>query len=562
MNDNKYIEIRQRTEELIRQAYLIWQSSNYAEHLEQLDEDPVFRLLMTAMAYQFRGIDSDIEFMKQEVVNDFAKVFIPYSVDRVRPTTVVVENSTADDVADVILDDTSVFEVHPSNIQFIPLLKTRVVGAKVEKTVRLDGRRWKMSVAFPEGITNLAGLTFAIKDLMFKDIALTVDNKEMPLIKPWNMYDLPFTDVFSYNVRMYNKTPIWNGMSVCLEYLAQQDLALFCIADSASEITFPEETKRLDFVVEFFGIDEDFVLDKNKIHLNVNILVNAKVNAVTLTQDMPIVKVSDNKEQQFMNLLAPWDDRMLSNQNVCVRRVEADRFNIGSLIRLLDCLVTKYHSDYYAFQLLRQQDGDTVIRNMDALLQKLRLMADNVQADQLNGVYLYIKDDNERTFKFTSSFDIRYLSSGGTLPEGALNAATTFSTPAGLDVSKVRQISNPVYGCDDMFGNADSELLASYYVSTSDRIVTPADIKLFCRYRIMADLSLDGNAISEISVTKQLSENSNVGYEILAKVVLANTSLVRKAVGDRLPRLECLIEKSIEVRSVNIYPVKVSIQFA
>ena len=79
MNDNNYIEIRQRTEELMRQAYLIWQSSDYAEHFERLDDDPVFRMLMTAMAYQFRGIDSDIEFMKQEVVKD--KVHTTYFVD-------------------------------------------------------------------------------------------------------------------------------------------------------------------------------------------------------------------------------------------------------------------------------------------------------------------------------------------------------------------------------------------------------------------------------------------------------------------------------------------------
>lgn len=560
MNDNKYIEIRQRTEELMRQAYLIWQSSDYAEHLEQLDDDPVFRMLMTAMAYQFNDIDSHIEFAKHEVMNDFANMFIPCNVDMVRPTTVVVENQTSEGVAEVLLDDRSVFTEHSSDLQFMPLLKTRVLGANVNRIVRLDGRRWKVSVSFPEGVTNLAGFTFAIKELTFRDFSLTINNREIPLVKPWNQCDLPFSDAFSYVVRLYNKTPIWNVMTICLDHLAQQDLAVFCIADSASEITFPDDTKSLDFVVEFKGIDENFVFDKSKLHLNVNVLVNAKINTVTLTQDKPIAKVPNDNGQKFMNLLYPSDDHIVRSHSVSVRKVQADRFNLGSLIRLLDCLVTKFHSDYYAFQLLKQQDGDAIIHNIEALLLKLKKMAKSVRVDDFNGVYLFVNDDNGRTFKAVPSFDVRYLSTNGALQEGVLSEDAVFSAPVGLDNSSVHLISRPVLGSDNIFENADYELLMPYYVTTSDRLVTPADIKLFCMYRIMAYFSFDKNAFREISVVRQPSQDSSVGYEICVKIVLANTSLVRKAVGDRLPRVECLIEKLIEVRNVNIYPIRVTIE--
>lgn len=562
MDDNNYIEIRQRTEELMRQAYLIWQSSDYAEHLEQLDEDPVFRMLMTAMAYQFNDIDSHIEFAKHEVMNDFANAFIPCNAEMVRPTTVVVENQTSEGIAEVLLDDSSVFTERSSELQFIPLLKTKVVCAQVGKVVRLDGRRWKISVSFPEGVTNLAGFTFAIKELTFRDFSLTINNKEIPLVKPWNQCDLPFTDAFSYVVRLYNKTPIWNVMSICLEHLALQDLAVFCVADSASMITFPDDTRNLDFVVEFNGIDENFVFEKSKLHLNVNVLVNAKINTVTLTQDKPIAKVPGENGQKFMNLLYPSNDHIVGSHSVSVRKVQADRFNLGSLIRLLNCIVAKFHSDYYAFQLLKQQDGDAIIHNIETLLLKLKQMASSVQMDDLDGVYIFVNDDSGRTFKVVPSLDVRYLSTNGALQEDALGENAVFSTPVGLENSSVHQISKPVLGSDNIFENADYESLTSYYVTTSDRLVTPADIRLFCLYKIRAYFSLDKDAFQEVSVVRQPSNDSFVGYEICVRIVLANTSLVRKAVGDRLPRLECLIEKSIEVRSVNIYPVKVSIQFA
>ena len=43
-------ETRQRTEELLQQAVTIWQQSVFSEQLEGLEQDPVFTLLMTALA--------------------------------------------------------------------------------------------------------------------------------------------------------------------------------------------------------------------------------------------------------------------------------------------------------------------------------------------------------------------------------------------------------------------------------------------------------------------------------------------------------------------------------
>lgn len=561
MGDNVYLEVRQRAKELMRQAYLVWRSSDYSEHLEHLVDDPVFEMLMAAMAYEFKAIDSNMEMVKQELIRDFADVFLPNNVDRVLPTTVVVENQAAEGVAEVLLDDGSVFRERSSDLQFIPLLKTRVLRSEVSRIERLDGRRWMVSIAFPEGVTRLDGFTFAIKDLMFRDFSLSVDECELSLVKPWNQYDLPFTEAFSYAVRMYNKTQIWDVMSVCLDLLAEQDVFLFSIADPTSKITFAEGTKMLNFVVEFKGIDEDFVFDKNKLHLNVNVLVNAKVKEVTLTEDRPIAKVPGVRDEKFLYLLPPATDQIRSSASVEVRRVEGDRFNSDSLLKLLDCLVMKFRSDYYAFSLLKQQDGDMIVHSIESLLNKLRNEGLGGRNERSDDVYVFRRNEGEKFFGGEVSTDIRYLSTNGALADGVLRGDVFFAAPAGLEVAEVRAVSEPVIGTDNRRDGADYGLLTAYYVKTSDRLVTLSDIKLFVLQSLMERLSLTRECFSEISVVRQRAEGSPVGYEICVTVRLVDSTLVRKAVGDRIARLECLIEKLIEVRNVNIYPIRVKITF-
>ena len=59
-------ETRQRAEELIHEAINIWRQSDMNDSLEGLEKDPVFSLLMTALAYQMNELVTDMEAMKIE----------------------------------------------------------------------------------------------------------------------------------------------------------------------------------------------------------------------------------------------------------------------------------------------------------------------------------------------------------------------------------------------------------------------------------------------------------------------------------------------------------------
>lgn len=45
-------ETRQRAEELLREAINIWQQSDDNDKLEGLENDPILKLMITALAYQ------------------------------------------------------------------------------------------------------------------------------------------------------------------------------------------------------------------------------------------------------------------------------------------------------------------------------------------------------------------------------------------------------------------------------------------------------------------------------------------------------------------------------
>ena len=84
---------RQRAEEIIKEAVTIWEHSNNGEQLEGLDRDPVLALFMTALAYQANEIDNEIEQLRVDILNEFARMLIPYERIHALPATAVVEVS-------------------------------------------------------------------------------------------------------------------------------------------------------------------------------------------------------------------------------------------------------------------------------------------------------------------------------------------------------------------------------------------------------------------------------------------------------------------------------------
>lgn len=558
-------ETKQRAEELLREAFNIWRQSDDNDKLEGLENDPVLKLMITALAYQANESTSDLEAMKTEVMEDFAQLLTPYEVGHAVPATTVVETVLQDSVAEVELNAQSTFMLNGTNFAFMPLLKTRLLNAKVSSIVRMDGRRFKCTVHFNSPVKDLSGFAFAVDSLDFQDLSVSIKDQQLPLIRPWDYSELPLQDCFGLDTILYNRSQTYEASATCLDLFARQNIRMFIIHDYAPARFLSSETDAVDLIFEFSGISERFVFDKQHLFLNPVVLVNAQQHLATLSAQTPIVRVAgydkneDHVNLQFLHAVRPSEEQLYGNSLIEVRKVAADRFNQGRLVRLLNALIARYHSDFYAFQGLQGFSGDKTMQALQEMLTKLMDIAKKDQLRQVPGVYLLLR--NLRLIESgKGSLDVNYLTTAGAVVNASLNADSTFSVPGGLSAAQTRQISNPVMGRDETTEEAALASLSRYYIATNDRIVTPADIKLFCYNELLTRYGIVRDMVRNLTVNRrQQMERRGCGYEIVVEIVLTDNSFVRRSFAEKASRVEILMQKMIEVRSTNIYPVIVTL---
>ena len=94
-------ENKQKADELMQEAIRIWRGSDHPDQLEGIEQDPVFSLLMTALAYQSNELENDLEQMKSDVLGEFARMLTSYEVGHAIPATAVVETALQSGVGEM-----------------------------------------------------------------------------------------------------------------------------------------------------------------------------------------------------------------------------------------------------------------------------------------------------------------------------------------------------------------------------------------------------------------------------------------------------------------------------
>lgn len=546
----------------MREAMNIWQHSDDNDKLEGLENDPIMKLMITALAYQVNESISDLEAMKTEVLEEFAQLMTPYEIGHAVPATAVITTSPQDNVSDIELDSSNQFTLTGTDYKFLPLLNTRLFNIKNINIVRLDGRRWKVTLGMSAPVKNITGLAFAVKNQNFQDLNITMNKQPLPLAKPWDFSELPMTDCFGIDTILYNRAQTYEASATCMDLFAKQNIRIFVIRPYRHT---PTETDAIDMVFEFSGINNRFVFDKDCFIVNPVILVNAELHQTTLSAQTPIIRAGgyDKNEEspnlQFLHAIRPSEEQIYGNSLIEIRRVAGDRFNQGRLVKLLNAVVARYHSDYYAFQSLKGISGDKTLQALQEILMRL---SDNARKDQLRqvpGTYIILRDMKLLQAK-DSSVNLGYLTTAGAGVNESLKADSTFTVPAGLSASQTRQIASPIMGSDEITDEAAQASLSRYYIATCDRIVTPADIKLFCYNELLTRYGIVRDMVKSITVNRrQQNERNGPGYEILVEILLADNPFVKRSFQEKASMVEMLLQKMIEVRSTNIYPIVVTI---
>ncbi len=560
-------ETRQRAQDLLEKALNIWSQSPQSESLENLGKDPVMELLMTALAYQTNEIVNDIEMLKTDVVDEYVRMLTPYELGHAVPATTVIETMLQSDVSEWEVDSGSSFKLEGTDYQFIPILHTKVINTYIKSITRLDGRRWKVELEFKSPVKNLTGFTFAINNLYFEDLKVSYKGNIVPLIKPWQYSKMPLASCFSMDSALYNESKTFDASAIAMDLFARQNVRLFIVRDLNPKQYMPAEVDKMSLVFEFSGITDRFSFDKRQISLNCIALAEAQINNVSLSGVQPIARVAGYDEtngtaiggSQFLHLIRPSEEQLYSKARVEVRRVAADRFNQGRLVRLLQTLINKYHSDFYAFQNQKELADDNTMRDLQDILVKLIKVCQKDIGKSMEGVYLLLHQDELADMK-NVSLNLSYLTTHGANVNNMLHKDSAFNLPAVFDAKATRQIVSPILGSNEISSKVCEESLMRYHIITNDRIVTPADIKAFCYNELLSRYGIDGTMIKSISVSHRMANKTHVsGYEILAEIVLVGNSFVKRSFADKIPQTEILMQKMMEVRSTNIYPIRVSI---
>lgn len=562
-------ETKQRADELLQKAIEIWHKSDQSDRLDGLENDPVVSLLITALAYQANETENDIDMMKHEVLEDFAQLVTPYEEGHAIPATTVVETALSDTVAEMSLDSHHVFMLNGTEIGFLPLLRTRLLNASIQNITRLDGRRWKVSLAFQAPVSDLSGFCFAIKNKNFRDLSLSIKEQVLPLIKPWDFSDLPLSPCFDIDTVLYNRSQTFMASSLCLDLFACQNVRLFCIKEHKSSRILSGETENIDLIFEFIGIPDDFEFDKNSLSLNAVLLANAQQHTVTLSASNPIARVAGYDPQtadatiygqQFLHMLRPSDEQLYGDIPIEVRRVAADRYNQGALVKQLNNILSKYYSDYYAFQNIHEVANDRVMHSLLEILTRLQETARQDEARSVPGVYLLLRP-TEKSLSQQTSLDVSYVTTIGGDINSLLTPDSSFLPPSGVKIDSAKQIAAPMPGFNEIRGTKGEASLRRYFMATRDRLVTKADIKLFCYHELLTRYGIVHDMVKSITVNhRQQFEKRLSGYEILVEIVLIENSFVKRGFADKIEETEILFKSMMNVRSTNIYPIRVIIR--
>ena len=549
--------------ELQKEAIAIWRMGSNEDNFEGLENDPVVSLLMTALAYQEYTADNELSRLKDEVLEDFSRMLIPYELCHAKPASVLVQTNTDSNVNKVSLHSHTSFALSESKFNFMPLLETTVYNAHIDTIVRLDARRWKVSINFKEEISSLEGFSFLVNNNKFKDLNISIKGKRISLIKPWHYANLPLSACFSIDSMLYNETLAFDATTTWFDLFAEQNKRMFVVEKYESDNIFACPVDKIDLVFEFMGISDDFVFDKSQLIINTVLLVNTSQKSATISVNNPIVRIADedeNASEKLLHLMRPSAEQMYKNISFTLRRSAIERFNSDKLLKLLHCLIDKYSTDYYAFmQIDRHKNGLEINRLYQWLVNFAKYLEES-PIEMSSGVYLLLKKGKENIAE-DESLSLNYLTTQGAAANQYLSTRSVFNVPVGLSGQDTIVVAEPVLGVDEAVGTNIQNSMLRYYMVTNNRLVTPADIKIFCYNELLRRYNIDSSIIRNIIVKNVIySEIGHCGFETKVEILMIDDVFVKRSLAGKINEVELILQKMIEVRSSFVYPVQVNIR--
>lgn len=542
--------------EIKNAAIEYWKKDSY-DTFKDAGDDPVVNLFLSAFAYQAFGIQRNIEDFETKAIRDFRDQILPFSMTKPIPAfsvirTALTKSAGSENNAKMV-DESCFFEFikgkHKFN--FSPLLKTKVINAKLKIQEKTD-RLFLVDICPLSAITDLSGVSFYFSCDEFVDIEISYNGKQLPLIKPTQYNELPFTKWFNNNHLFIRENyHLFGNYDFWQEVFLVGNTQLFYI-DSYNPKEFVFEKDR-DIRLEIFFKNK---IDPERCNVEINCIpvVNVERKEATFTSSKPIQELTA-KDGEFLNLLYCDDFESTTDLqeyfgSFLIRKFGIERYNTRELLRQLHDLSTRYVSDYYAFQHIDNIKDDSNSDKINKIMKELDNLREIVEKtnevvlkdkNKVNNNYYAILRQNSKLSSKAEHVYLQYLCTSGSLPNGIKKNEKAARTSLGFDKNQTILLQDIEGGKDSISDEVKKENMTHYYLLTKDRLVTMADIRAFCHKE------MEGYA-EKIDILKK-------DGVIKVTIKLDEDFLFQNK--DKLESWAHALRKKIELRSSGILPYQV-----
>lgn len=547
-----------------------WDGNNPNSPFYGFEKDPLLRILLTAFVYQTNGLKMEIQNLEKEMICDFQNSVLPYQLTQAVPAFTMIKTAkTAGDKSEVYCDETSTFLVKKESLRlkevfpFIPLFKTKIVGATVNGVTKIASDKWNVNIDVTDTESDLSCFGFLVNKMKYSDLTVYWNNEKLPLIKPWEFDRFPKTPWFTDANIAYNKSLLFGDETKWHDLWSELNVNYYMVAPTFHR---PMDSDMINFVFEFSGMSKPFDFEAENLVFNCFPALNVIKKDFRLSNAEPIAKlavepeyeedaneavrlvsstvVENNHSDFFMNLVMNPNSSLDDLDKFSIRRFGCERFNINGLLRLAETLSTRYESDFYAFQKIHKMQNTDKIRRLDIVLKDvIDVIASNGVPN--SGIYAILKrgkSDMENNVQLSALFTDGAYSND-------IDLFSEVMPPKNFDKKETRLLFKTFGGKDEIIDQDEKNMLAKYYARTNDRIVTRADLKAFCfRYFIQNGY---GDALLDVTSVIEREEGSATQHVTL--------QLKNDFVRDRedIPMVIDRLKKLIQVRSVNMLPIVV-----
>ena len=533
----------QHRKDLIRQAIEYWEDK---PEMQDIEKDPVIKLLFSALAYQSHTVLKEIAAYKEMTVKEFRNKMIPYHLIKPFPAFSIIQTKIKandklqkDPLTFFQVDDKAAFEFGKNRIPFMPLFDTKIINAEIaNKRMDLNDCSIELTLTSQDVIEDFSGISFYLAGIGTDlDVEISMDNRSLPVIKPSDYDNLPFTNCFNEHYLFAEENQLQFGSyDYWQELYLKHQIQLFYI-DQYDPGKIPNRNLSPVFKIKFKNLLNRDDLRDCTIKINCLPVVNVQKMTVVLTDEEPAKKLSTEKSA-FLNLLMN-ETTVRNKDQFIIRHFGVERYSQKELIYQLNDLFNRFISDYYAFKDLEELKKGEKLENLHKLFKELLPVIKKQNIDEQPGVYAILKLD-DKLARPNRNVEISFLNTHCEWANGIKKGEKALIASEFLDKENTLLLVETTGGRSEDRNEENLNHLARYNLLTKDRLLTSSDLKAFC-YRELK------NKIKNVSI-------KNTGDRIIAHIHLKDEYIQDPKEKEYY---ESLIQQKINVRSLLSIPVDV-----